>query len=142
MRSSPCRCRSAPRWRLRDWKMWARFGRQELTQALRGPRERRFRGALRCAQLGYIQQDRISFVVKQGCTYKRLQNSDQVAKRMAVHGIRSFKAPRHRYPHPYGIIGAGYNGLKAALYLLRDQQTDFTIFDRYDKVEGHIHSIE
>eukprot|EP00435_Cladocopium_sp_Y103_P074674 s206_g50.t1 len=71
------------------------------------------------------------------CTYKRLQNSDQVRKRMSVHGIKSFKPPRHQYPHPYGIIGAGYNGIKTALYLLKDGQNDFTIFDRYDKVGGH-----
>eukprot|EP00438_Fugacium_kawagutii_P035553 Skav214509 [mRNA] locus=scaffold1011:397681:415139:- [translate_table: standard] len=32
---------------------------------------------VRCAKLGYVQHDTISFVVKQGCTYKRLQNSDQ-----------------------------------------------------------------
>lgn len=89
------------------------------------------------AKLGYIQQDEIVFVVKQGCTYRRLQNSDQVRKRMSVHGIKSFKPPRHQYPHPYAIIGASYNGIKTALYLLRDGQNDFTIFDRYDKVGGH-----
>ena len=58
---------------------------------------------------------------------------------MSVHGIKSFKPPRHQYPHPYAIIGAsvsadrcvisirqlswfakaGYNGIKTALYLLR-----------------------
>eukprot|EP00913_Durusdinium_trenchii_P025045 g23509.t1 len=29
------------------------------------------------AKLGYIEHSEISFVVKQGCTYKRLQESDQ-----------------------------------------------------------------
>ena len=63
----------------------------------------------------------------------------EVRKRMSVHGIKSFKPPRHQYPHPYGIIGAsvsaklcdcvtvrlawsakaGYNGIKTALYLLK-----------------------
>lgn len=30
----------------------------------------------------------------------------EVRKRMSVHGIKSFKPPRHQYPHPYAIIGA------------------------------------
>jgi len=89
------------------------------------------------AKMGYLEPDRISFVVKQGCTYKKLQESDQVLKKMFVQGIKNFKPPLHQYPHPYAIIGAGYNGLKTALYMLRDKQTDFTIFDRYDKVGGH-----
>ncbi|CAJ1393645.1 unnamed protein product [Effrenium voratum] len=89
------------------------------------------------AKLGFLETDRFQFVVKQGCTFKRLQESDQVRKKMTVHGLKTFKPPLHKYPHPYGIIGAGYNGIKTALYFLRDNQTDFTIFDRYDKVGGH-----
>ena len=65
----------------------------------------------------------------------------QVRKKMNVHGIKSFRPPRHQYPHPYGIIGAsgsafisisptldvtkaGYNGLKTALYLMKAGRGD------------------
>lgn len=89
------------------------------------------------AKLGYINPNEISFVIKQGCTFKTMLDQDQVARRMVVRGITSFKAGLHKYPHPYGIIGAGYNGIKTALFLEKDGQTDYVIFDRYDRVGGH-----
>lgn len=89
------------------------------------------------ARLGFIEPDSLVLVTKQGCTFKKMQNSDQVLRRMCVRGIQSFKPPLHKYEHPYGVIGAGYNGIKTALFLLKDGQRDFIMFDRYDKIGGH-----
>lgn len=89
------------------------------------------------AQLGYIDPQSISFVVKQGVSYKKLYDTEQVLHKMTVKGITSFKPPRHVYPHPYGIIGAGYCGIKTALTLQKLGSTNFVVFDRYDKVGGH-----
>lgn len=90
-----------------------------------------------CARLGYMSHNELTFVVKQGCTYKTLLDSDQVARKMIIRGIKSFKAPIHKYQHPYGIIGAGYNGIKTALFMEKDGQKDYVIFDRYHRVSGH-----
>merc|ERR1719210_2882018 len=57
---------------------------------------------------------------------------------MAVKGLKSFKLPRHKYPHPYGIIGSGYLGMKTAMWLIEQGSgDDFVMFDRYDRVGGH-----
>lgn len=90
-----------------------------------------------CAKLGYIDSASIAFITKSASSYRVLRETDQVQTKMTVKGVKSFKPPLHNYPHPYGIIGAGYNGIKTALFLSRDGQTDYTIFDRYDRVGGH-----
>lgn len=66
-----------------------------------------------------------------------MKDSDRVARKMFVKGVKDFQPPRHRYEHPYGIIGAGYMGIKTALALTADGQTDYVCFDRYDRVGGH-----
>lgn len=94
------------------------------------------RGVL-CAKLGYIELHEIEFIIKQGCTFKKMHDSDQVARRMTVRGVKNFRSSCHEYPHPYGIIGCGYNGIKTALFLLHSEQTNFMVFDRYDRCGGH-----
>eukprot|EP00406_Dinophysis_acuminata_P004127 CAMPEP_0179231448 /NCGR_PEP_ID=MMETSP0797-20121207/11349_1 /TAXON_ID=47934 /ORGANISM="Dinophysis acuminata, Strain DAEP01" /LENGTH=721 /DNA_ID=CAMNT_0020938537 /DNA_START=60 /DNA_END=2223 /DNA_ORIENTATION=+ len=89
------------------------------------------------SQMGYLDPADIGFVVKQGCTYKKMLDTDEVVHKMFVKGIKSWKVPRHKYPHPYGIIGGGYNGIKTALMLKKFGSEDFFLFDRYDKVGGH-----
>lgn len=89
------------------------------------------------AQLGFIDASTIDFVVKQGCSYRKMLESDQVLTRMHVKGIKSFKPPRHQYPHPYGIIGCGYTGIKTALFLEGYGAKNYVMFDRYDRVGGH-----
>mmetsp|Transcript_51316 Transcript_51316/g.159054 ORF Transcript_51316/g.159054 Transcript_51316/m.159054 type:complete len:678 (+) Transcript_51316:48-2081(+) len=90
------------------------------------------------AQMGYVEVISIDFVVKQGVSYKKLFDTEQVLHKMTVKGLKSFKLPRHKYPHPYGIIGAGYLGLKTAMTLKHlGSENDWVIFDRYDRVGGH-----
>jgi len=90
-------------------------------------------------KLGYIEPDSFNFIVKQGCTYRKMQDCEQVLHKMWLKGknITSFSPMRHEYPHPYGIIGAGYNGIKTAIFLERYNQRNYVIFDRYDRVGGH-----
>lgn len=89
------------------------------------------------SQMGYMDPDHIDFIVKQGCTYKKLLDTDQVVHKIYVKGLKSFKCPRHKYPHPYAVIGAGYNGIKTALFLSYLGSDDYVVFDRYDRVGGH-----
>lgn len=89
------------------------------------------------ANLGYIDKSSFDFVVKQGCTFRKLLDSDTVVRKMTVRGLDNFKPPRHKYKHPYGIIGAGYTGLKTAMLLSHYGSDDYIVFDRYDRVGGH-----
>jgi hypothetical protein len=92
---------------------------------------------LLASQLGYIDASKLDFVVKQGCSFRKLFDTEQVLHRIHVKGIQSFVPPRHKYPHPYCIIGAGYNGIKTAMFLEHMGSQDYEIFDRYDRVGGH-----
>jgi len=66
-----------------------------------------------------------------------LSNYEQVCSKMTVKGVKNFEVNRRVYPHPYGIIGCGYNGIKTAMYLERDGQTNYVMFDRYTTPGGH-----
>mmetsp|Transcript_57903 Transcript_57903/g.167837 ORF Transcript_57903/g.167837 Transcript_57903/m.167837 type:complete len:719 (+) Transcript_57903:97-2253(+) len=83
-----------------------------------------------------VSQERVSFVIKQGCTWAVQLDSAEVGRRVIVKGIKSFDPEPYKYPHPTGIIGAGYNGLKHALYWLHHGDSNFVIFERWDKVGG------
>mmetsp|Transcript_24578 Transcript_24578/g.70665 ORF Transcript_24578/g.70665 Transcript_24578/m.70665 type:complete len:753 (+) Transcript_24578:63-2321(+) len=83
-----------------------------------------------------VDPGEMGFVVKQGCSYRRLYPSDQVRPKMTVTGIQSFKKARHKYSCPKAIIGAGHIGLKTAMILLKKKDTDFVIFDRMSRVGG------
>lgn len=86
---------------------------------------------------GFIDPYSITFMVKNCSSTKLMKDTDRVARKMIVKGVKNFQEPRHEYPHPYGIIGAGYNGIKTALILEHHKQQDYCIFDRYDRVGGH-----
>jgi len=90
------------------------------------------------AQMGYLETIQLDFVVKQGVSYRKLLDTEQVLHRMTVRGLKGFKPPRFEYPHPYGIIGSGYLGIKTAMMLsYLGSENDYVIFDRYDRVGGH-----
>ena len=47
------------------------------------------------------------------------------------------KVEQHTYSHPHAIIGAGYNGIKTAMFLEQANNSNYIVFDRYDRVGGH-----
>jgi len=79
----------------------------------------------------------MDFIVKQGCNSRRQYDTEEVARRTIVKGITAFKPQPHKWPHPIGIIGTGYQGLKTAFLYLSAGDTNFTMFDRHDKVGGY-----
>mmetsp|Transcript_24640 Transcript_24640/g.56883 ORF Transcript_24640/g.56883 Transcript_24640/m.56883 type:complete len:678 (-) Transcript_24640:33-2066(-) len=87
--------------------------------------------------VGYIEPSLLGFVVKRGCTFKRLHDSDQVQRQMTVTGIKKFAPQEAKYPHPYGIIGAGYLGIKTSLFMSHYGRDNYVVFDRYDRAGGH-----
>mmetsp|Transcript_100486 Transcript_100486/g.324023 ORF Transcript_100486/g.324023 Transcript_100486/m.324023 type:complete len:635 (+) Transcript_100486:347-2251(+) len=76
------------------------------------------------------------FIVKQGCSWVVLKDTAEMARRATVKGILSFEPRRCEYPHPTAIIGAGYNGIKHAIYWLHHGDANFVMFDRHDRVGG------
>jgi len=87
--------------------------------------------------LGYMEPAELIFVTKIGSFYKQLADTDQVVRKITVKGIKDFKFPAYRYEHPYGIIGAGYLGIKTAMWLIHQGREDFVVFDRYPRAGGH-----
>jgi len=87
--------------------------------------------------LGYIEPAELTFFTRSGSFSKKLADTDKVVRKIMVKGIKDFKIVRHRYEHPYGIIGAGYLGIKCAMYCAQHGYDDFVMFDRYPRVGGH-----
>eukprot|EP00811_Abedinium_folium_P022437 NODE_317_length_3174_cov_16.876928.p1 GENE.NODE_317_length_3174_cov_16.876928~~NODE_317_length_3174_cov_16.876928.p1 ORF type:complete len:954 (+),score=266.73 NODE_317_length_3174_cov_16.876928:142-2862(+) len=56
---------------------------------------------------------------------------------ITVRGMKSFKPAPHAWPHPVGIIGAGYNGIKTGMEHMRTGDDNFVVFDRNDRVGGY-----
>eukprot|EP00403_Amphidinium_massartii_P018957 CAMPEP_0178430036 /NCGR_PEP_ID=MMETSP0689_2-20121128/31111_1 /TAXON_ID=160604 /ORGANISM="Amphidinium massartii, Strain CS-259" /LENGTH=570 /DNA_ID=CAMNT_0020051877 /DNA_START=332 /DNA_END=2041 /DNA_ORIENTATION=- len=56
---------------------------------------------------------------------------------MTVTGVKKFGAEAKSWPHPYGIIGAGYLGIKTSLFLSHYGRDNYVVFDRYDRAGGH-----
>lgn len=89
------------------------------------------------AKLGYIEPSKLRFQIKSGCSFKTLLLNDQVQHKMIVRGIDNFREALHKYEQPYGIIGAGYYGMKMAMHFENQGQRNYVVFDRYDRVGGH-----
>lgn len=87
--------------------------------------------------LGYIEPSVLVFIIKQGCSYKVLSDKERVARKIVVKGIKNFEVEQHTYSHPHAIIGAGYNGIKTAMFLEQANNSNYIVFDRYDRVGGH-----
>eukprot|EP00435_Cladocopium_sp_Y103_P010442 s2088_g2.t1 len=65
--------------------------------------------------IAVLQCGGVHFYIKQGCSIRKLRAGDEMATSASVKGINSFRPQRHIWPHPAGVIGAGYNGLKTAM---------------------------
>jgi len=84
-----------------------------------------------------VSPEEITFVVKAGCTYKKMFDHEELARTMLVRGIKKFKPTGHVWPHPISIIGAGYNGIKTCIHYLKEDNKNIVCFDRNDKVGGY-----
>ncbi|CAE7727931.1 unnamed protein product, partial [Symbiodinium sp. CCMP2456] len=84
-----------------------------------------------------LDPESISFLVKQGCSTRKQMLSEEIAACVTVKGIKSFRPGRHQWPHPTGVIGAGYNGLKTAMLYTKAGNDNYVVFDRNDKVGGY-----
>jgi len=89
-----------------------------------------------CASLG-ADPERVSFMVKQGCSIRKQMLSEEIASVVSIKGIPTFRPERFAWPHPVGVIGAGYNGLKTAMIYAKAGNENFVVFDRNDKVGGY-----
>lgn len=78
----------------------------------------------------------MKFMSKSGCNIRNQYNFEEVARKVIIKGIPSFKRQRVEYTHPHAIIGAGHIGLRHALWFLKTKQTNFVGFDRRDIVGG------
>eukprot|EP00427_Karlodinium_veneficum_P020578 CAMPEP_0169097904 /NCGR_PEP_ID=MMETSP1015-20121227/19759_1 /TAXON_ID=342587 /ORGANISM="Karlodinium micrum, Strain CCMP2283" /LENGTH=682 /DNA_ID=CAMNT_0009158723 /DNA_START=82 /DNA_END=2127 /DNA_ORIENTATION=- len=84
-----------------------------------------------------VPEENIVLIAKKGCYVRKLQDIDEMLSHVMVKGIKSFKPQPHKWKHPFGVIGAGYNGIKSALYLATvGCDSGFCMFDRYDRVGG------
>jgi len=79
----------------------------------------------------------VKFVAKRGCTFRVLSDSDEVATRMTVKGLNTFKPAAKVWPHPIAIIGTGYHGLKTAMTYAKAGNFNFVSFDRNERVGGY-----
>lgn len=66
-----------------------------------------------------------------------LKDPDQAPSTVYVKGISSFQPKKKQWPHPFGIIGCGYYGLKVASRYVMDGNTNFVMWDRNDRVGGY-----
>lgn len=78
----------------------------------------------------------IMLVTKQGCSWINQKDTDEVARRVTVRGITSFKREKVKWPYPMAIIGAGHLGLRQAMWFLKHQETNFVVYDRHSTVGG------
>mmetsp|Transcript_99683 Transcript_99683/g.282309 ORF Transcript_99683/g.282309 Transcript_99683/m.282309 type:complete len:816 (-) Transcript_99683:229-2676(-) len=94
---------------------------------------------VKCAIAGFsmTSPEQLTFVVKQGCTFRIQNDNEEVGRVVTIKGITAFAPQAHKWPNPTIIIGAGYNGIKNALLYAHYGNRDFVMYDRYDRVGGH-----
>jgi hypothetical protein len=83
-----------------------------------------------------VPPEDITFVSKQGCTWRTMLTYDQVRPKMMVNGVKTLKREMMSYNYPIAIIGAGHIGLKTAMIFLKKKDTNFVVFDRMSRVGG------
>jgi len=88
--------------------------------------------ALRCV----ANPENITIVAKQGCTWLAQQDWQEIRSNVTVRGVRTFGGERVKREHATVIIGAGYNGIKAALLCAQKGQEDYVVFERNNRVGG------
>jgi len=81
--------------------------------------------------------EEITFVVKQGSSYRKQLDYEEIGRKVVVKGITGFKPVAHVWPHPICVLGAGYNGIKTACHYLREGNENIVCFDRNSRVGGY-----
>lgn len=84
-----------------------------------------------------MQAGEIDFYYKAGAYITKQKDHNTIAPVSLVKGISGFSAQKMTWPHPIGIIGQGYHGLKTAMTYLMDNNTNIVCFDRFDRVGGY-----
>jgi len=84
-----------------------------------------------------VNKDDLKFIRKQGCSWRQMWDGEEIGMKVVVKGIQSFKQVKHTWPHPVGIIGAGYMGIKSAMWSIKLKDFNFVVFDRNTRVGGY-----
>jgi len=85
----------------------------------------------------FVDAENIDFFFKAGAYMTKQKDVDQVQAVTLVKGVKQFKPSKKQWPHPVGIIGQGYHGLKTAIMYLQDGDSNIVGFDRFDTVGGY-----
>jgi len=83
-----------------------------------------------------IDPSALTFLTKQGCLVRRQYDTDEIARKVSVKGIASFRRARKIWEHPIAIIGTGHSGLRQAMWFLKHGETNFVLYDRRHDVGG------
>lgn len=84
-----------------------------------------------------VPEHQIRLTNKVGKYHKTLLDHVQPSSEVFVHGVKALKPAKQKWPHPVGIIGCGYYGLKVAMTYVLDGDDNFVMFDRHDKFGGY-----
>jgi len=80
--------------------------------------------------------NRIELYDKIGCKFKRMRNSEEIATKVLVKGVKKFARREEDYPHPFISVGGGHLSLRQCLHWTRKGQ-DWALFERKTKVGGN-----
>ena len=83
-----------------------------------------------------IEATSLTAVMKQGCSWRVQTDTEEVARRIFLKGLKSFKRQKHRWEQPIAIIGTGHCGLRQAMFFLKHRETNFVVYDRKKQVGG------
>jgi len=84
-----------------------------------------------------VPTSQLEFFCKVGPYTTKQMDCHEIRTKTVVKGIPSFKPQPHVWPHPIGIIGTGYHGLKTAMAYMKSHDTNIAVFDRNDRVGGY-----
>eukprot|EP00442_Polarella_glacialis_P046168 CAMPEP_0115120874 /NCGR_PEP_ID=MMETSP0227-20121206/45935_1 /TAXON_ID=89957 /ORGANISM="Polarella glacialis, Strain CCMP 1383" /LENGTH=637 /DNA_ID=CAMNT_0002522595 /DNA_START=92 /DNA_END=2005 /DNA_ORIENTATION=- len=78
----------------------------------------------------------MSIVMKKGCSWRIQADCEEIARKVVVKGIKSFKREKMQWPKPIAIIGTGHAGLRQAMWFLKCKEYNFVVYDRKGQVGG------
>ncbi|CAK8987703.1 unnamed protein product, partial [Durusdinium trenchii] len=78
----------------------------------------------------------LTVVMKGGCSWRQQADTEEVARKIYVKGIKSFTRGKHQWPNPIAIIGTGHAGLRQAMFFLKHKERNFVVYDRKAFVGG------
>lgn len=78
----------------------------------------------------------LTFMTKQGSFTRKQKDQEEIARKVTIKGIASFRRSRTVWEHPLAIIGAGHAGMRQAMWYLKHGETNFVIYDKKHTVGG------